>query len=173
MTTRTEPKRLSDLLKLLEQLRLLQVKLLETVWAKVDAMKRADIAAMREQGLREERMAKELQSHEGVRRRILDRIGEELGMQPGSARALTLSQLASRVGQPHRETLLAAGQALRGLAAQVAQANRVAGVVAREVVNHLSWVFMSVRPKGDGCVGYTHGDAVASVADSRIFEAVG
>ncbi len=60
MTTQTEPKRLHDLLKLLEQLRLLQVKLLKTVWTKVDAMKRADVAAMREQGLREERMAKEL-----------------------------------------------------------------------------------------------------------------
>ncbi len=118
-------------------------------------------------------MAKKLQSHEGVRRRILDRIGEDLGMQPGAARALTLSQLASRVGHPHRETLLAAGQALRGLATQVAQANRVAGVVAREVINHLSWVFMSVRPEGAGRVGYTHGDAAAPVADSRIFEAVG
>ena len=152
MMTRTEPKRLSDLLKLLEQLRLLQVKLLETVWTKVSAMKRADIAAMREQGLREERMAKKLQSHEGVRRRILDRIGEDLGMQPGAARALTLSQLASRVGPPHREKLLAAGQALRGLATQVAQANRVAGVVAREVINHLSWVFRSVRPEDAGRV---------------------
>ena len=94
-------------------------------------------------------------------------------MQPGAARALTLSQLASRVGPPHREKLLAAGQALRGLATQVAQANRVAGVVAREVINHLSWVFRSVRPEDAGRVGYTHGNAAAPVADSRIFEAVG
>lgn len=173
MTKCAEPKRLKDLLKLLGGLQKLHEQLLELVQAKMDTMRRADISGMRELNERERTLAKRLQQREGLRCQLMDQIGNELGMPPRTARAIPLSQMASRIPEPGRERLLDAAQRLRQVVAQVARGNRVVGVISREILNHLRWVFASVTPKEEKPVGYSVDGLLVGSSKVRIFETVG
>ena len=55
----------------------------------------------------------------------------------------------------------------------MAQVNRIAGVVSRELVNHLQWVFASVAPKDDTPAGYSGDGTLVRPVETRVFEAVG
>ncbi len=173
MTRGVVPKRLRDLVKLLGSLQRLQGQLLILIQSKIDAMKRADIPAMRDLNDQEQTVVKQLQERDGFRRQLMDAIGEELGLPPRSARALSVSQLASRLPEPARTNLLDAAGRLRGAVSQVAQANRVAGAVSREILNHLKWVFASVRPAEGKPVGYSGQGVPVGPCDTRILETVG
>ncbi|MGB2986517.1 MAG: flagellar protein FlgN [Phycisphaerae bacterium] len=173
MTKAIEPKRLQDLLRLFSSLRKLQEHLLALVQSKIDAMRRADIPAMRELDERERAIAKRLHQREGLRRQLMDAIGEEMGLPPQTARALTVSQLASRLPGPQRPGLLNAAEKLREAASKATQVNRVAGVISREILNHLKWVFASVKPADGEPVGYAGDGALVAPAETRIFETVG
>jgi hypothetical protein len=84
-----------------------------------------------------------------------------------------VSQLAEHLPEAQREGLLNIAGKLRGVVSRLAQANRVAGVVSREIVNHLRWVFASVRPAGGQPVAYAGDGALVGPSEARIFEAVG
>ena len=173
MTKSLEPKRLKDLLKLLGGVQKLQEQLLELVQAKMDAMRRADISGMRELNERERALAIRLQQREGLRCQLMDQIGNELGLPPGTARAIPVSQVASRLPEPGRGRLLDAAKRLRQVVAQVARGNRMAGVISREILNHLRWVFASVTPKEEKPVGYAVDGMLVGSSKVRIFETVG
>jgi len=143
------------------------------IQSKNDAMKRADIPAMRDLNDQEQTVVKQLQERDGFRRQLMDAIGEELGLPPRSARALSVSQLASRLPEPARTNLLDAAGKLRRAVSQVVQANCVAGAVSREILNHLKWVFASVRPAEEKPVGYSGQGVPVGPCDTRILETVG
>lgn len=167
-----EPTRLRDLIRLFDVLRDLHGQLLALIQFKMDAMKRADLPAVNELNQREQAMVRRLEEREGLRRQLMDSIGAELGLPPRAARVLTVSQLAARLTEPARRSLLDSANELRSVAVKVARLNRVAGAFTREVTTHLKWVFAAVRPKEDSPSGYT-GTGVAAAADLRLFEAVG
>lgn len=173
MTRGMVPKRLRDLVKLLGSLQRLQGQLLILIQSKIDAMKRADIPAMRDLNDQEQTVVKQLQERDGFRRQLMDAIGEELGLPSRSARALSVSQLASRLPEPARTNLLDAAGRLHRAVSQVAQTNRVAGAVSREILNHLKWVFASVRPAEEKPVGYSGQGVPVGPCDTRILETVG
>lgn len=173
MTTLPEPKRLKDLIKLLHVLRGLQEELLTVVQGRIDAMKRADIAGLSTLGGRELAIVKRIQEREGLRRQLMDAIGDELGLPSGTARTMTISQLAARVSPDAHDALRKAADDLRDVAMRTAQSNRIAGVVAREILLHMKWVFAAVRPKDAPPVGYAGDGALVGRSDSRIFETVG
>ena len=173
MTRAVEPKRLKDLIKLMGGLQRLQERLLTLIRSKIDAMKRADAPAMRDLNDQERTVAKQLHERDGLRRQLMDAMGEEMGMPSGTARALSVSQLAARLPEPGRTTLLDAAGSLRKVMSRVAQVNRIAGAVSREILNHLKWVFASVRPAEGRPVGYSGDGAVVGSSQSRIFETVG
>ncbi len=172
MTRPVESKRLRDLIRLLGGLQKLHGQLRSLVEVKIDAMKRADIAAMGELSRQEQTLAERLATYEESRRRLMEAMGEELGLSSQAARAITVSQLASRLSQPQRSLLRDAAGKLREVASQVAQANRVAGVVSREILNHLKFVFASVRPKEGQPVGYCGDGAPVGSGKMQIFETV-
>jgi hypothetical protein len=103
----------------------------------------------------------------------MDTIGKDMGLSASTARAMPVSQIASRVPKASRDRLLDVARGLRDVIAQVAQANRVAGAVSREILGHLTWVFSSVRPAGDKAVVYSGRGATVGSAETRIFETVG
>ena len=173
MTRAIEPKRLRDLLTLLGQLKQLHDELAVLVKAKVEAMKHADMRALQEHTEQERKLVERIQEREGLRRQLTDVIGEQLGFSPRSARTLTVSQLVSCVPEEQQEAIVESAQRLRSAVSKVAQANRVAGMVAGELVDHLGRVFAAVRPKAEPGTAYTSEGAVLSRPECRIFETVG
>lgn len=173
MTQTIESRRIKDLLTLLESLRELYRQLLTLVQSKIDAMRRADTPAMQTLSEQEQALAGRIQEREGFRHQLMDAIGEELHMPPRAARALPMSQLASRLCTRQRSALTDAAGRLREVVAKVTQANRVAGAVSREILNHMKWVFSAVRPRDAEPVGYSGDGALVGPADHRIFETVG
>ena len=165
--------RVRDLIALLTQLSELHDELFSLVDEKISAMRSADLDAMRVCNDKEHLLARRLHERQGLRVQLTEALGKELGIAPAVARAMTVSQLAMRVPASQCKTLTDAADRLRATIAKVAQANRVAGVISREIVNHLRWVFAAVRPQDDRPVDY--GDAGVLVARSStcLFEAVG
>ena len=173
MTRAIETKRLQDLVTVLGQLERLHEELAGLVRAKVDAMRRADMPALREHTELEQALVNRIQQREGLRRQLMDVIGEGLGLPARSARRLTVSQLVSRVPDRQREEILGAAEKLRAAVSRVARANHLAGAIACALVEHLRRVFAAVRPKCECGTAYTdEGAAVAQVGD-RILEAIG
>jgi len=173
MPPTSEPKGLKDLIRLLGGLQRMHEQLLELIRDKMDAIRRADIAALRRLAQQEQTVAGRLQAREGLRRQLMDMIGRDMGLSTSAARAMTVSQIASRVPQASRDGLLDVARGLRDVIARVAQANRVAGAVSREILGHLAWVFSSVRPVGEKAVGYSGRGGTVGPAGTRIFETVG
>lgn len=166
-------RRTRDLVRLLEELKTLQERLLKLVEARIDAMKRADMSALRELTEHEEALTRRIRERDGLRRQVADAVAEETGCPPRSGRDMTVAQLAARVGEPARTLLLDAVADLRKIVLRVVRANRIASVVARELINHVSWVFASVRPAGGKLVGYSGEGAVVGSSEMRLFETVG
>ena len=173
MSRPSESKRGRDLLKLLESLQNLFEQLLGLVQSKFEAMRRADVPAMQALSERERELAAHLHEREGFRRQLVGAMSEELALPPETARALAVSQIASRVSKPQQKGLLDAAERLRLTVSKVTQANRVAGAVSREILNHLKWVFASVRPKDAEPAVYAGDGALVARANNRIFETVG
>jgi hypothetical protein len=173
MTREIETKRFRDLITVLGQLEQLHAELADLVRAKVDAMRRADIPALREHTESEQSLVNRIQQREGMRRQLMDVIGEGLGLPARSGRKLTVSQLVPRVPDRQREDILAAAEKLRAAVCGVAQANHLAGTIAGGLVDHLRRVFAAVKPQGARGTAYT-GDGVAvTQGGDRIFEALG
>ena len=168
-----EPKRFRDLLRLLTELQRLHERLAKLGQAKLDAIRRADIHAMREVSSDEREVTRRIQQREGLRRQLMDAIGESLGLPAGAARALPLSQLSARVSAPQRAALEETAGKLRDTIRCVARVNRVIGAASRAVAGHLGHVLGSVSPVRPETGGY-HADGAPSVgAETRIFETLG
>jgi len=173
MKSEIDPKRLKDLVTLFDGLHKLHEQLLALIRSRIDAMKRSDVAAMQSLSEQEQLLAGRVEQREGLRRQLMDKIGEQCGLSSRAARALSVSQLAGRLDEPQRTTLQQAAQRLRGIIAKVAQANRVAGAISREVLTHLEWVFASVRPASEQPFVYSVNGQAPLANDARIFETVG
>ena len=168
-----ESSRFGDLLELLAGLEKLNAELVSLVRTKIDAMKRNDMGAMRDITAREQEIAGVVHEREGLRRQLMDLIGRQMGWSSRTARALSLSQLAARVSEAQRVALLAAGRRLREVVSRLARANRVAGAIAREISDHLGWVFASVRPRRAEPVGYSGLGGLVPRSETMILDAVG
>jgi hypothetical protein len=165
-----EPKRLRDLVRLLDAMRALYAELVGLAKVRLDAMRCADLALMAQLDEREAAATRRLQEREGLRKQLMDAIGEELGVRSG--RTMTVSDLASRFAAQPGSVLHLAADSLRSVVAELAQLNRVVGLAAREVVHHMSWVFAAVRPKAPVAGGYAAGGSPVGET-GRIFEFVG
>jgi len=173
MKPEIDPKRLKDLVTLFDGLHKLHEQLLTLIRSRIDAMRRADSPAMQSLSEQEQLLVKRVEQREGLRRQLMDKIGEQCGLSSRAARALSVSQFAGRLREPQRTALQQAAQKLREIIAKVAQANRVAGAIAREVLTHLEWVFASVRPASDQPLVYSINGQPPVEHDARIFETVG
>jgi len=173
MTQDIEAKRFRDLLRLLDAFTTLNEQLFALIDSKIDAMKQADLHAMRDCGEREQEMVQRLQEREGFRRQLMDAIGGELGLSSRAARAMCITELGSRLSEPQRTALMDAADRLRKAIFKVMQANRLAGVISREILHHLKWVFAAVRPRDEKPAGYAgNGDLVPSCG-TPMYETVG
>ena len=163
----------SDLTRLLGVMQKLQEQLLECIESKIDAMRRADVPAMQELHKKEKALVARIREREGLRRSMMDSIGHGLGLPAGAARTLHVSLLAARFSEPDRTELTDAARSLRDVVFGLQRANRVAGAISRDLVNHLDWVFASVEPKNAKPAGYAGDGSAVRPCEIRVFEAVG
>jgi hypothetical protein len=169
----SKPTRLGDVLKLFDAMRRLYEQLVGLIQSKIDAMRRADVETMRQLTEQEQSVVTRLHEREGFCRQLLDALGEEIGLPPRAGRALSVSQLASHLPPSEQTGLLHASSRLREVVFKATRANRVAGVVSRELLNHAKWILGSVRPAGATPVGYSGDGALVAPVNTRIFETVG
>ncbi|MHC4697736.1 MAG: flagellar protein FlgN [Planctomycetota bacterium] len=173
MNKSIESSRFHDLRELLARLEELHLELVSLIRAKTDAMKRNDLDAMRDLVAREQTLARTIHEREGLRGQLMDVIGGQMGWPRQTARALSLSQLAARVPDAQRDVLLSVGRSLREAVSRVARVNRIAGAVARQISNHLEWVFASVKPQQAAPAGYSGSGGLVTRSETVLLDAVG
>lgn len=166
-------KLIDDLVSLLERLESLHKDMTALYKEKLSAIGKADIERVAEIVKQENRIACEIQERDGLRRQIMDKIGQELGMAQHDGRALSLSQLAGKVSKSQGAVLLAMRERLRSVTLQVSRVNRIAQKVSRTLLGHLGWVFEAVRPRACESACYTGQGAVATRTETCIVDAVG
>jgi len=170
MTT-GEPKRFRDLLNLLEGMRAMHADMVALAADKLEAMRRADLAAMSHCAEREQTLSRRMTEREGLRKQLMDAVATELGI-AGKGRALTVSQLAALLAEPAREEWLAVAGKLRETVLRLSRVNLLVGVAAREIVNHMKWVFAAVRPRPSARQGYAQRGSPVSGETELILEIV-
>jgi flagellar biosynthesis/type III secretory pathway chaperone len=168
-----EHKRIRDLIRLLEQLRALHDDLFSLIDSKIVAMRRADVPRLTQFATQEGELTARLRERETFRGQLMETIGKAMGMTPRAARALTISQLVEHVEEGQRPTLLDAAQRLRGSVMKVMQANRIAGTISRELLDHLKWVLSAVRPREDRPGVYCGDGGFARHGEAALVELVG
>ncbi|MBU0718320.1 MAG: flagellar export chaperone FlgN [Planctomycetes bacterium] len=173
MNTATARNRVPDLLTLCRGLESLYDELLITIRGKLDAMKRSDVGQMRTFNERERNLAQRIREREGLRRQLMDVIGAQLGLPAATGRALSASQLAARLEPGQSAELREIAGRLREKVTCVSSANRVAGVIARRITDHLQWVFAAVKPTGDKPAAYSGEGTITNLVQTTLFSAVG
>jgi hypothetical protein len=173
MKTLIASHRFADLLKLFNTLVTLHDELLVLIRAKIDAMKKSDVNRIQTLTEQERQVARRIHEREGLRRQLMDGLGGQIGLPPRAARALSASQLAGRLREPQKTDLLEAAGRLRDGVTRMAATNRMAGAIAGQIINHLHWVFASVRPPGDRPMGYSDEGALVASSQTKILDAVG
>lgn len=163
----------TELVRLMDELTALHEQLLGAVCAKTEAMRRADMPAMRESGRQEQLLVERINERTGLRRQLMDMIGDQLGLPRKTARVITASQLAARLPESHRAALMAAAVRLKEAVAPVARANRMGSAIATRVVGHLKQVFASVTGAEGSAPAYSRTGGVAQRRDAMLFEALG
>jgi len=159
---------IDDLIKLMTGLEALHGDLTVLVERKIDAMRRADVEGLTELGAKEVALTQRLRERDAMRRQVLERIGKELGQTPARARTLTVTQLTAHLDAAQCAQLMDAARKLRAAVFKSARVSRLAGAIARDVLDHMRWVFASVRPKGQSSSEFG-----GARMEHRILDAVG
>lgn len=165
-------KGLPELVRLLDELSELHERLEVTIHEKLAAMRKADLHVMRDASGRQKAIMDRIGERVGLRRQLMDMIGAQIGLPKNTARVMTMSQLAARVGAAEGQRLKAAARRLADAMAPVAKANRSAGAMTARVIEHLDLVFASIRGD-DEPAGYNRRGGARGARDAMLFEAVG
>jgi hypothetical protein len=173
VTSRKGKDRIHELLVLLDGLTRLHGELRSAVTDKIARMRAASIAGMHECVRREESLVLRVSEQEGLRKQLMDAIGRGFGAGAQKGRTWTAAQLADRLLEPQRGELLAAARRLRESVAEVARVNRMAGMIAQEVLKHYRHVFASMQAGGAAQpAGYSRRGDVVSGSRRTLFDAV-
>jgi len=144
--------RIGDLVHLLVQMRDLYGDMQEILEAKLEAMKRADSDRLNDLAARERRLVERIRERDGLRRQLVALVCQEVGIGAGSERAVTLTELASRIQEPRRGHLLSLSQSLRDVVMKVGETNRIIGTVSDVMLKHFGKVYeaMTSCPEDPG-----------------------
>jgi len=181
MTRNRTHDRTASLVKLVERLDRLHQELHEVIRHKIDRMRLADTEGIRQSTAREGVLVERIAEQEGLRRQLMTAIGQQMGLAPHAGRAMTLAAdtgLARRLPDPRRSELLAAAAGLRTAVGRVAESNRLAGLIATQILRHVRHVFSAVTGTGVQAGSYSRrgeplGDREEQVASGPLLDAMG
>ena len=168
---RSPHKRLKELTVLLAEMKRLHEGLLSAARRKSEAMRRADTQAMEQAGREERALADRIKDQEGLRKVLMERIGERMGFSAPQARKMSISELARSVAEPIRTQLTVLGAELRKLASEIARLNRIAALVSQEMVRHFRAVYEAMTQQSQtgefyGRTGRPQSGVSAAVIDT-------
>ena len=164
---------LSELGVLLERLTRLYQELAGVARDMVTHMGWADMDALHADVAREEALIRQAQEQDGLRRQLLELIGNGYGVAPMVARRMTSSQLLRRVDPGRRPELEQIIRRLRRAAAELSEANRLTGLASSQVLTHMRELFAAMSRAEDAPAVYTRSGRTALSGTRRIFETTG
>lgn len=163
---------LRELVRNFEALRGLHAQLFAVLEAKIEAMRTANVPALQAANQDEHAILPGLREKESQRASLMQALARDLGMSATAVRTAAVSQIAPLLPAVERELLLNAASRLQEVVGRTAQANRIAATIARQVTNHMKFVFSALRPARTAPVGYTlRGESF--VANPAIVDIVG
>lgn len=162
-----------DLVRLLQDLRELYDEAGAHMAAKLEAIRRGDSEQIHSITSREMLLAGRAVEREGLRRQIVERIGEILGLDAQSVRTMRLSELAEHLGEPRRSRLLTASTGLRAKLEEVERLRGISAMVTTEMLRHLGEVLMVMRSGGREPDVYSRRGRQETPRMANVFEAVG
>ncbi len=158
------------LVDLLDELLRLQTELEVVLRSKLDAMKRADTAAIQSASAREGLLIRRLAQLDRRRAELLANWPAE---RPRGETPRTLSLLAESLAEPHRGRMTALAAGLRQRVAAVADLHRVITIVSAEMLAHYRKVFDAMTRGPDDADLYTPRGRAGSARTTRVLDAVG
>jgi len=166
-------RRLNDLLLVLDRLTVLHRELLTLIQNKIERMRTGNIDEVGAVAQHEECLIKTIAEQEGLRKQLMDAIGRGYGISPPVARNMSARQLAERLEGSLRTRLLEAAEQLKNAAREVADVNRVATLIAQQVLGHLRCVFEAVAAPDQPPDTYSPRGAMVPGSARRLFEMTG
>lgn len=163
--------RISELVIVLERLTGYYHQLTALAREKLTAMGRNDLDALRVITESEEALIRSVQEQDGLRRQILELVGRAFGIAPQLARRMTASQWLQRLEPNRRAEFESAVKLMRTAGAELSEANRVAGLVAAQVLTHLREVFTAISGASDRSEVYAPSGRMPTPGARVIFEA--
>lgn len=165
--------RLGELIVVLDRLAGLYRDLAAIARRKLGHMARADSEALNMGVALEEELTRTARAQEGLRGQLMELVGRGYGMAPQSARGMSATQLLERAPATCRLDLERSVRRLREAALELMEANRVARLVAQEVLTHLRHVFAAIGAGSESAEVYSPHGRVPEGGSRRIFETLG
>ncbi len=170
--TRVED-RVRDLEHLLTELVQLYESQLEVLQRKLTAMRGSAVQTIHECVAREGELAKTISSREGLRRRLMVLIGQDLGWNEDESRNMTISRLTQHVDGKRKLGLLVQARRLSGLLKEVAGVNGAVSMFAGKMLEHYRYIFGQITQGiTESAVYVQQGDQPHEVA-AQVFDATG
>lgn len=139
----------------------------------LEAMRRAEPAAMHALSDEAGRIASRIRERDGLRVQLMGVLGTGLGLEAEAARRMSLRELAERLGEPQRGALLVLAERLRVQALRVDRLNRIIALVSGEMLRHMRRVYEALSEGAEKPVTYSARGHSRPAAVSRVFEMVG
>jgi len=164
----------NELTGVLEQLGVLQDRMLDVIRGKLEAMRRSDVEAMTGASQRESELAAQVGTLDQRRCWLGVELSRLLGMPiPPRAENVSLRSLCSRLDGDPGAALARVGAALREKMLKVAEANRVVELVCREMLAHFKVVFSAFTRDEESPRMYSPRGAIESHGQVAVLDAVG
>jgi hypothetical protein len=162
-----------DLVRLLADLVSMHAELADHAREKLEAIRCADADRIQSILAREMLLADRIAEREGLRRQIVRKLAEGLGLRVGRDAGLRLTELAEHFTEPRRSQLLVAAAGLRDKLVELQRLHHTHSLVTQEMLKHLGEVLKVMRGGGAGLESYTSHGRREHRDVASVFEAVG
>ena len=165
--------RVRDMEHLLTELVHLYESQLEVLQRKLTAMRGSDVQTIQECVAREGELVKTISNREGLRRRLMVLIGQDLGWDEDESRNMTISRLTQHVDGKSKLGLLVQARRLAGLLKDVSGVNEAASMFAGKMLEHYRYIFGQITQGiAESAVYVPDGNQPREVA-AQVFDATG
>ena len=165
--------RARDLEHLLTELVHLYESQLEVLQRKLTAMRGSDVQTIQECVAREGELVKTISNREGLRRRLMVLIGQDLGWNEDESRNMTISRLTQHVDGKSKLGLLVQARRLSGLLKDVSGVNEAASMFAGKMLDHYRYIFGQITQGIAESPVYLPGGNKPHEVAAQVFDATG
>ena len=170
--TDSTDRRLADLVVLIDRITALHRDLHCTLSEKLECMQLAEVDRIHGCVQEQRELVARINEQDGLRKQLAEQIGRAYGMSADTARSLSLTKLADRVGSPRAVELHGAADRLRAAVGDVRKMNDMVERVSCDVLRHMREVFAAAAD-GEPAGCYSPAGKTVAGRARELFEAVG